>query len=125
MPWAIRSQVREALERAGVTVLLRPIPYNSLRGTTAPTPEEGSHAGNGWCTPRHARDDHRIPGRGRGHADPRLRRTRGTHGHQPPAHRQTLLIAVLSDGQPSESSGIRQVQAAATAAAAAITARVP
>ena len=33
-----------------------------------------------------------------------------------------LLIAVLSSGQPSESSGIRQVQAAARAAVAAITA---
>ena len=39
--------------------------------------------------------------------------------------RQTLLIAVLSGDQPSESSGIRQVQATAIAAAAAITARVP
>jgi hypothetical protein len=33
---------------------------------------------------------------------------------------QPLLIAVLSSGQPSESSGIRQVQAAALAAADAI-----
>jgi Beta-lactamase enzyme family len=33
---------------------------------------------------------------------------------------QPLLIAVLSSGQPSESSGIRQVQAAAIAATAAI-----
>ncbi|HEV2241070.1 MAG TPA: hypothetical protein VGR98_08485 [Streptosporangiaceae bacterium] len=36
------------------------------------------------------------------------------HAGQPP------LIAVLSSGQPSESSGIRQVQAAALAAADAI-----
>jgi len=40
------------------------------------------------------------------------------HGHR-------LLIAVLSSGQPSQQAGIRQVQAAATAAAAAITAASP
>jgi hypothetical protein len=36
-------------------------------------------------------------------------------------HGQRLLIAVLSGGQPSEQAGIQQVQAAARAAAAAIT----
>jgi hypothetical protein len=36
-------------------------------------------------------------------------------------HGQRLLIAVLSSGQPSEQTGIQQVQAAARAAAAAIT----
>jgi len=36
-------------------------------------------------------------------------------------HGQRLLIAVLSSGQPSEQAGILQVQAAARAAAAAIT----
>jgi hypothetical protein len=35
--------------------------------------------------------------------------------------RQQLAIAVLSDGQPSESAGIRLVQAAARAAASAVT----
>jgi len=36
-------------------------------------------------------------------------------------HGQRLLVAVLSSGQPSQPAGIRQVQAAARAAAAAIT----
>ena len=36
-------------------------------------------------------------------------------------HGQRLLIAVLSSGQPSEQAGIQQVQAAARAAAAAVT----
>jgi hypothetical protein len=36
-------------------------------------------------------------------------------------HGQRLLIAVLSSGQPSEQAGISQVQAAAKAAAAAVT----
>ena len=36
-------------------------------------------------------------------------------------HGQRLLVAVLSSGQPSEQTGINQVQAAARAAAAAIT----
>jgi hypothetical protein len=38
---------------------------------------------------------------------------------------RALLIAVLSAGQPSQPAGIRLVQAAATAAAAAITGRLP
>jgi hypothetical protein len=39
------------------------------------------------------------------------------------SHRhQRLLLAVLSSGQPSQQAGIRQVQAAATAAAAITTA---
>jgi hypothetical protein len=40
------------------------------------------------------------------------------HGHR-------LLLAVLSSGQPSQPAGIRQAQAAAKAAAAAITATPP
>jgi len=40
-------------------------------------------------------------------------------------HGQRLLIAVLSSGQPSQQAGIRQVQAAAAAAATAITGTSP
>jgi hypothetical protein len=36
-------------------------------------------------------------------------------------HGQRLLVAVLSSGQPSQQAGIQQVQAAAKAAAAAVT----
>jgi hypothetical protein len=40
-------------------------------------------------------------------------------------HGQRLLLAVLSSGQPSQLAGIRPAQAAARAAAAAITATPP